>query len=371
VAPCGESSDRIVHRVAHVTLDSSSAGHTSLPRIPDSVESSGKANAAAEVILCTFNGARFIGEQLASILRQSVPVERISIYDDRSTDGTAEVVRDLLKTLGPDLRERVFLSVNSRNVGYAENFSQGISNSCGDVLFLCDQDDVWEPDKVATLLSLIRRLNVDLAFSDGHLVDESGNPLSKRSVLQTYGLRQRDIDHFGDSAFQRLVKRNYINGASIAIRRSAAIAALPPVAGMPHDYWLAIWCSLHAGVAGTSKRLYRYRQHSGNAIGVGLSRPVGNVMSIWRRPRHARDRELMIWNGVMERIGGLPSHGEIELGRQKQAWLTNMLSDSTGVPVQAVEIARSLIDGSYRRFSPDNAPLRDIVTLIRQVGRSR
>ena len=122
-------------------------------------------NLSTEVILCTYNGARFISEQLESIARQTRPVDKISIRDDRSSDDTVGRIHEFIARQGPDDQRRFDLQVNESNLGYARNFCNAIAESTKDLLFLCDQDDIWDPLKVETLAELFKQHQTDMIFS--------------------------------------------------------------------------------------------------------------------------------------------------------------------------------------------------------------
>src|SRR2546423_1377038 len=94
-----------------------------------------------EVIICTYNGAPFILEQLRTILAQTARVDKISIYDDRSLDDTIARVQAFIDGLTPDERASFNVHVNPRNLGFARNFMAGVGAATEDILFLCDQDD--------------------------------------------------------------------------------------------------------------------------------------------------------------------------------------------------------------------------------------
>lgn len=100
------------------------------------------------VALASYNGEKYILEQLASILDQTVQVDEVVIVDDRSTDRTAEVVEDFIKNHG--LKDWKFV-VNDKNLGFAANFHKAISFCEGDLIFPCDQDDVWVKNRVEVM----------------------------------------------------------------------------------------------------------------------------------------------------------------------------------------------------------------------------
>ena len=322
-------------------------------------------NPTLEVLVCTYNGAPFVVEQLQSIVAQTTRVNKISIYDDKSSDDTLSRVQEFVNQLPLNHRRLFTIHVNSTNLGYARNFIEAVANATEDILFLCDQDDVWEPRKVETFLGLFNEHSPDMVFSDGSLIDESGRASNRMTVLESYGLSRKRISRFPDDAFDLLMKRNYINGAAAAIRKVAAQEALPLPCDMPHDYWLAIWCSLHGGIVATPQTLYRYRQHNRNVIGAGSSNPLYVWLGIWRQPNAPREREFRIWKAVTDRMAGFSRPEQLEAACRKLDWLSRVVPRHRNSFSRSVEIMKSALDGSYRHYSAKHSLLRDIVSLIR------
>jgi glycosyltransferase involved in cell wall biosynthesis len=319
----------------------------------------------SEVLLCSYNGSAFVVEQLESILNQSHRVNKISIYDDHSEDGTVPLIQDFVRRR-PEHEQRLFtIHINPTNLGYARNFIGAIENATEDVLFLCDQDDIWEAHKVQRLLELLQETGPDMVFSDGRIIDASGRPYGRSTVLHSYGLREHQIRRFRECSFELLLKRNYINGAAAAVRRTAALRALPLPCDMPHDYWLAIWCALHDGIVATPDPLYRYRSHGRNVIGLGSDRPLYRWLGIWKHPTAPRERELRIWRAVTSRIAALPRATEIEAAQRKLAWLFHVVPKDKNSFKRAFEILKSALTGKYRSYSVGDSFFRDLVSLIR------
>lgn len=220
------------------------------------------------VVLCTYNGARFLGEQLDSLLRQSRPPDEIVIGDDASTDGTME----LLEAFAARARERgivVALSQHPRNLGYVANFDATLRRARGDLLFLCDQDDVWHAGKIARMaVEFEARPQLGLLHTDARLVDEAGQDMAC-GLFEALEVTSAEIEaeHAG-RAFDVLLRRNTVTGATAALRREALADALPVPAGWVHDEWLALRCSLSWQVDCLEWPSIDYRQHGGNQIGV-------------------------------------------------------------------------------------------------------
>ena len=95
--------------------------------------------------MCTFNGAAFVGEQLESLLRQTRPPDELVVCDDCSSDGTTGIVAEFARRAPFHVR----IVPHESNVGITANYEHAISLCSKDLVFLCDQDDIWHADKVA------------------------------------------------------------------------------------------------------------------------------------------------------------------------------------------------------------------------------
>lgn len=140
------------------------------------------------VIMATYNGEKYVRRQIESILASSYDDFEIFIYDDGSTDNTVSIVSEL-EQLHPS---RIHLQQNEVNLGVARNFLQAVAKAQADYIMLCDQDDVWKPDKIEKTLKRIKamekRLGRDLplaVFTDAIIVDENLNTISedRKSVV--------------------------------------------------------------------------------------------------------------------------------------------------------------------------------------------
>jgi glycosyltransferase involved in cell wall biosynthesis len=199
------------------------------------------------VCLATYNGQRYLDEQLRSILDQLGPDDEVIISDDASTDDTLSVAR-----AARDRRVRIL--DHTDRVGYSKNFERAVSAATGEIIFLSDQDDVWLPGKVERMVAELDQH--DLVVSDVSVVDGD--------------LRVLDPSHFAKHRVRRGFVRNlaatrYI-GAAMAMRRELVQLALPfpdRVRWCAHDYWLTLVGEAYGRVALVDDPLMLYRRHEG------------------------------------------------------------------------------------------------------------
>ncbi|MDB4607154.1 glycosyltransferase family 2 protein [Pontimonas sp.] len=218
------------------------------------------------VVMCTFNGERFVVEQLESILTQTVTPEEIIISDDGSSDSTLAVVDKVRQA--SDVPVRWDIQTRENPLGPAKNFESALKRATGDVIALADQDDVWMPHKLETLTAaLTNSPRALVAHSDARLVDDSGRNGS--TLVKTLALTRQEKKHLRSGrAIRALLKRNLVTGATMVISRKLLDTALPIPDGWIHDEWLAVVAALQDGVVFDEGLLISYRQHSSNAIGA-------------------------------------------------------------------------------------------------------
>ncbi len=222
------------------------------------------------VAIATYNGEKFIEEQLYSILNQTQPPDEIIISDDGSTDSTREIAEKVLS--GGGIKFRVIRNTGKRGVN--GNFENAIKNCTGDLIFLSDQDDVWEKERIETALKMLSSEENDrksFFFSDAVITDENLSPTG-RTIWGINGFDEKERKKFRESPeyqFFALVKRNFIPGMTMAFWRESAGIFLPFPDEWHHDHWMAVILSA-IGYKGlfSEKPLVLYRQHSQQATGV-------------------------------------------------------------------------------------------------------
>jgi glycosyltransferase involved in cell wall biosynthesis len=216
------------------------------------------------VALCTYNGARFLSEQLQSIGLQSRPPDELIVCDDRSSDSTVAVI----KSFALEVPFPVRLEVNPTNLGSTKNFELAISRCRGDVIVLSDQDDIWQRDKLAQMERvLLQSPSVGAVFSDADVVDEQLIPLGYR-LWDRYGFtksRQRHL--LAGRALQVLLDQNAVTGATLAFRSWLKEWVLPIPACWMHDAWIATVTAAVSDMSLIVEPLIQYRQHAQNQVG--------------------------------------------------------------------------------------------------------
>jgi glycosyltransferase involved in cell wall biosynthesis len=218
------------------------------------------------VALCTYNGERFLREQLDSLAAQTRPPDELVIGDDRSTDGTTKVVESFAAAAPFPVR----LHVNDLNVGTARNFDRAIALCSGDVIALCDQDDVWLPEKLRRFEEVFETdAGAGLVFGDALLVGEDLSPTGRRLWEWTFTPAERRATR-RRGAFRTLLRRNFVTGATMAFRArfKPLVLPVPTDLNMIHDGWIALVVAAVSRVAALPEPLVKYRQHGAQQLGV-------------------------------------------------------------------------------------------------------
>ena len=237
------------------------------------------------VLLCTYNGEKYIQEQLSSIINQSKMVDEIIVSDDCSRDHTIKKVEEFAQNCKINIK----INSNSLNTGFKKNFYNGLSFCSGDIIFFSDQDDVWEYRKVEKIINLFESNNKALlVFSDAFVTNEK---LEFKSHLLK-DVRYNDnfmID--SKSQLNMLLADNFITGATMAIRKELINLASPFGMEWPHDYWLGIIAAINNGLYCINEPLIKYRQHASNAIGINKKYSFSQIKKLFSQTNSSSNRE--------------------------------------------------------------------------------
>lgn len=199
------------------------------------------------VCIATYNGENFIKEQLDSILIQLNANDELIISDDSSTDNTLKIIHSYHD-------KRIKLLPNQKFHSPIYNFENALKHAKGDFVFLSDQDDVWEANKIEVMLSHLSKYS--LVVSNCSIVDKNGDMIRKA--------------YFNDGTlktgvFRNLIHNNYL-GCCMAFRREVLDIALPfPTKIAMHDIWLGLCAAHFFSTIFIPDKLIRYRRHGNNA----------------------------------------------------------------------------------------------------------
>lgn len=313
------------------------------------------------IALCTYNGARFLPEQLESILKQTRLPDELVAVDDRSSDDTPRILREF--AAGAPFPVRI--EINPENLGVTRNFEKAIGLCTGEIVALCDQDDIWEPGKLAAIERVFQEQPATaLVFSDAEIVDQAGKPVGYRLwPAAAFGDEQKTLVRNG-KGFDALAKYNFITGCTMAFRTKMREIAFPtpPDAFAIHDGWIALVTAALADIAFIDEPLVKYRQHESQQIGVeapGQADRWGTRLSRRMRDvehykRHLRHLERMQEKLAALRAGGQPLRvSDTQIAaletqcRHLKARLNLPASRFKRLPV----VLRELILGGYSRYS--------------------
>lgn len=234
------------------------------------------------VALCTYNGAAYLGEQLESIRLQARQPGELVIYDDGSSDRTAEIIRDFAKRALFPVR---FL-VNQHRLGVIKNFERAISEAKGEYVALCDQDDVWHPDKLASEMTLMEATEREVGSNVPVLVHSDLRVVSAtRELIHDSLFAYQKLAPTQVEPINRLLVQNFVTGCTVIVNRALVNVALPisPQAVM-HDWWLALCAAVYGEIRTLRRATVDYRQHTANQVGAA---------AYWR---HAVQR---LWENVV------------------------------------------------------------------------
>jgi glycosyltransferase involved in cell wall biosynthesis len=213
------------------------------------------------LLLATYNGSFFLKSFLDSVFSQTLRPE-IFVRDDGSDDTTVDL-------LLPRADQLTLVNDHLGNVGIVENFNILANVANTDYLAFADQDDIWEPDKLAVQMELMRQMERKfgadmplLVHSDLAVCDEH------RCVIDSSLWRFQRLDPRVRS-FARLLVQNNVTGCTVLINKPLKDLAFPvPEGAIMHDWWLAIVAAAFGRIGYVSRPLVRYRQHQGNELGA-------------------------------------------------------------------------------------------------------
>jgi glycosyltransferase involved in cell wall biosynthesis len=198
------------------------------------------------IAMATYNGEKHLVEQLNSLLQQDYPLVEIIISDDGSTDSTLSIIETLQST-----HTNITCIKNERGKGIKKNFENALRHCNGAYIALCDQDDIWMPEKIKNLVKVIG--NHSLVYHNSLFVNEKGESLHKTM--------SHKMNCYTGSNPEVFLLHNCISGHAAMFHRDLLSVALPFPEARYHDWWLAFVAASRNGVLYLPEVLVHYRQH--------------------------------------------------------------------------------------------------------------
>lgn len=200
------------------------------------------------VCIATYNGERFIKRQLESILTQLGERDEVVVSDDGSTDRTLQIISDIA-----DRRIRTVVNKGPEHSPTA-NFQNAMKEAKGDYVFLSDQDDIWLPHKVETMMNILKNGDCHCVISDALMTDEHER-VTNDSLYE--------VMHVGHGRLYNLLAYNGYTGCCMAFSRKVLDKALPFPADIPmHDIWIGNVAAFFFNLKFISEPLILFRRHS-------------------------------------------------------------------------------------------------------------
>jgi glycosyltransferase involved in cell wall biosynthesis len=316
------------------------------------------------VVLCTYNGGRFLKEQLESVALQSRLPAEVVVCDDGSVDETL----DLLRQFRSRASFPVHITKNPQRLGTTKNFEQAINLASGEFIALCDQDDLWAPGKLERLSQVMETSPfVGAVFSDANLIDGNSKPIGK-CLFAKHKFSSVKQRRFLSDPPTTLLKHDVVTGATLMFRASMRRFCLPIPGSWVHDGWLTWKISLHSRLGLVAEPLISYRVHSGQQLGVG---PLNGVSSTnadtETRRRHyarvARQFEDLLRDLLSE--GWNPQEPLVTKIREKIKFLMRQSMLSQSLAVRTLQVTGQL--HSYLHYARGIASLRTDLLLRREM----
>ncbi len=237
-------------------------------------------NIRISIALCTYNGESFIKEQLASIAKQTLIPDEIVICDDCSNDNTVTTIRDFEKN---NINLCINLFRNEERLGVIKNFEKAVGLCSGEYIALCDQDDIWLPDKLCDAFNAIKNVEEKyghhmpvLVHSDLCVVDQKGN-----TICSSFMAMQRNF-HVDEEPLKVLLIQNFVTGCTVLMNRNLINKSLPiPECALMHDWWFALVAAATGKIILSPQINILYRQHSSNAVGASSFYSTTNLRKVY------------------------------------------------------------------------------------------
>lgn len=315
------------------------------------------------IALCTYNGEKFLKEQLNSYQNQSRLPDELIVCDDCSTDLTLEILDAFAKSAPFDVK----IILNERNLGYTKNFEKAVENCSGDIIFFSDQDDIWMPEKTEIFENkFLSDEKIGFIYANAEVVDETLNYIGTLWGLKDFDLKKQ-YRFESDNNFKHLMRFGGVSGSSCAFRAKYKSLIIPFPENLPygHDNWTSLVISAVAKTTLIDTNLIKYRQHNLQAsggIGALLTEKEKPFSHVLKREvdYEAIIRQLNIFENRLSENNQLSDAVKSETKNFRNHIKTR--NELSSVFKRTPKIFIELIKGNYHKYSSGySSSMKDIV----------
>lgn len=312
------------------------------------------------VALATYNGERFLAEQLESLVRQTRKPDELVVSDDCSTDKTCELVQSFAAEAPFPVR----LLANSCNLGVNGNFDRAIAACGGEIILPCDQDDVWVPQKIQKMADVLgRNATAVMAISNSEVVDGGLRPIGRN----LYALKFPEVEQLhrrGIEAIRFLLRNWAVAGHTMAFRRVPELTtpSRQIAADCTYDFFRAMIAGGTSDVVTIPDRLTKYRRHADQVtnqwtlLPTRLEKLRQKILNVLRSEKAVTleckefARDLLQVRDGLRRFGGDETAIDFLQGHAAMVLFQANLRSYPRFR-RVPQIRRCLVDGQYHKYA--------------------
>lgn len=317
------------------------------------------------IALCTYNGEKYLEEQLRSLLNQTRFPDEIVISDDGSKDSTLSIIERMQSETDIPLR----IHKHDENLGVFKNFPFAISACSGDIVFTCDQDDYWLPEKLEKHMEIHERYpETELVYSNADVVfntlDHYLYPLWEPKTIQ-------DTERGQASQKSLVYKGRSIAGCCMSFKKGFFEKILPIPEGVYHDDWIATSASLAGHIIGIPESLIKYRQHGNNVVGIIRGRKLSFYKSLFTNVKFYFESDRYIFQRHQKVYMAMLDHPYLSQFVNKQDFMDNLklyehrsgYLDRSILASMAL-LSNDLFEGRYRFLNRPFTFIKDLYNIV-------
>ncbi len=322
------------------------------------------------IALCTRNGDKYLRTQLSSFLDQTRLPDEIIVCDEKSTDETINILKEY------EDRLPIKIYINENQLGTYKNFEKAVSLCSGDIIFLADQDDFWEKQKLERVsVHFKQNPKVDVIFTNGLLVNEFGEIYKGIHLWQIFGFSDRLQKLFKEGlGLKILLEGNRATGCTMAIRKPYAKKLMPFPLNFPkrvlHDAYIALMATVEGKIDFLPAKYIQYRLHSNQQVGVfGEKGQVPGIFARLIRPRKEKAKPYLEKLEILGTIKKELIKSEIKIPLELDEMI-DYLYNRSHLPKNRIKrlplIGRLYYKGYYHKYK--NIGHSDFQALLTMIG---